>query len=82
MKSFEDAYNAAQENDDHISLLIGNCFSIAADQSAVSSGQSDGDTVNGQVAVPGGGQLRVPTPRADHFLVRVVPPRARASRMR
>ncbi|MGH3407166.1 MAG: DUF1048 domain-containing protein, partial [Streptosporangiaceae bacterium] len=33
--------------------------------------------VNGQVAVPAGGQLKVPTPRVDHFLVRVVPPRAR-----
>jgi Protein of unknown function (DUF4011)/AAA domain len=38
--------------------------------------------VNGQVAVPGGGQLKVPTPRVDHFLVRLVPPRARAWRMR
>jgi hypothetical protein len=27
--------------------------------------------VNGQVAVPGGGQLKVPTPRVDHFLVRL-----------
>src|SRR5258707_9062944 len=38
--------------------------------------------VNGQVAVPGGGQLKGPTPRVDHFLFRVVPPRARAWRMR
>jgi pimeloyl-ACP methyl ester carboxylesterase len=39
--------------------------------------------VNGQFAVPAGGQLKVPTPRADHFLVRTVPPpRARAWRMR
>ena len=37
---------------------------------------------NGQVAVPAGGQLKVPTPRVDHFLFRVVPPRARAWRMR
>src|SRR6266851_9152877 len=37
--------------------------------------------VNGQFAVPAGGQLKVPTPRADHFLVRTVPPRARAWRM-
>ena len=40
------------------------------------------DPVNGQVAVPSGGQLKVPTPRADHFLFRALPPRARASRMR
>jgi DNA-binding XRE family transcriptional regulator len=40
------------------------------------------DAVNGQVAVPGGGQVKVPTPRADYFLFRVVPPRARAWRMR
>jgi hypothetical protein len=39
-------------------------------------------TVNGQVTVPAGGQLKVPTPRVDHFLFRVVPPRARAWRMR
>jgi len=38
--------------------------------------------VNGQVAVPGGGQLKVPTPRVDHFSFRAVPPRARAWRMR
>ena len=38
--------------------------------------------VNGQVAVPVGGQITVPTPRADHFLFRVVPPRARAWRIR
>jgi len=38
--------------------------------------------VNGQVAVPGGGQLKVPTPRVDQVLVRVVPPLARAWRMR
>ncbi len=38
--------------------------------------------VNGQVAVPGGGQLKVPTPRVDHLSFRAVPPRARASRMR
>ena len=38
--------------------------------------------VNGQVAVPTGGQLKVPTSRVDHLLVRVVPPRARAWRMR
>ncbi len=45
-------------------------------------GQRQGPNVNGQVAVPGGGQLKVPTPRVDHFLFRAVPPRARASRMR
>ena len=39
-------------------------------------------SVNGQVAVPGGGQVKVPIPRADHFLFRVVPPLARAWRMR
>jgi hypothetical protein len=38
--------------------------------------------VNGQVAVPAGGQLKVPTPRVDHFLFRVVPPFVRASRIR
>ena len=38
--------------------------------------------VNGQVAVPAGGQLKVPTPRVDHLSFRAVPPRARAWRMR
>ena len=38
--------------------------------------------VNGQVAVPADGQLKVPTPRVDYFLARVAPPRARAWRMR
>jgi hypothetical protein len=38
--------------------------------------------VNGQVAVPAGGQVKVPTPRVDQVLFRVVPPLARASRMR
>ena len=38
--------------------------------------------VNGQVGVPAGGQLKVPTPRVDQVLFRVVPPLARASRMR
>jgi hypothetical protein len=38
--------------------------------------------VNGQVAVPAGGQLKVPTPRVDQGLIAGVPPRARASRMR
>src|SRR6266487_5413671 len=37
--------------------------------------------VNGQVAVPGGGQLKVPTPRAGHFLCRAFPPRSRAWRI-
>jgi hypothetical protein len=50
---------------------------------AVSSGQlSQSESVNGQVAVPGGGQLKVPTPRVDHFLFSTFPPRSRASRMR
>lgn len=42
------------------------------------------NAVNGQVTVtvPGGSQLKVSTPQVDHFLVRVVPPRARAWRMR
>jgi hypothetical protein len=40
------------------------------------------EAVNGQVAVPGGGQLKVPTPRVDQVLFRVVPPLARAWRMR
>ena len=38
--------------------------------------------VNGQVAVPAGGQLKVPTPRVDQVLFRVVPFLALASRMR
>ena len=38
--------------------------------------------VNGQVAVPAGGQLKVPTPRVDYLSFRAVPPRARAWRMR
>ncbi len=40
------------------------------------------EVVNGQVAVPGGGQLKVPTPRVDQVLFRVVPFLALASRMR
>jgi hypothetical protein len=43
---------------------------------------SDAGRVNGQVFVPGGGQVKVPTPRVDQILFRVVPPLARASRMR
>ena len=39
-------------------------------------------SVNGQVAVPGGGRLKVPTPRVDQVLFRVVPFLALASRMR
>jgi hypothetical protein len=38
--------------------------------------------VNGQVFVPAGGQVKVPTPRVDQVLFRVVPPLALASRMR
>ena len=38
--------------------------------------------VNGQVAVPAGGQVKVPTPRVDQVLFRVVPFLALASRMR
>ena len=40
------------------------------------------EVVNGQVFVPAGGQLKVPTPRVDQVLFRVVPPLARARRMR
>ena len=47
-----------------------------------SIGRMDATSVNGQVAVPADGQLKVPTPRVDQVLVRVVPPLARASRMR
>jgi hypothetical protein len=39
-------------------------------------------SVNGQVTVPAGGQLKVPIPRVDQVFFRVVPPLARASRMR
>jgi hypothetical protein len=38
--------------------------------------------VNGQVAVPAGGQLKVPTPRVDQVLFRLVPPLALAWRIR
>jgi hypothetical protein len=38
--------------------------------------------VNGQVAVPAGGQLKVPTPRVDQGRFVVVVPFVRASRMR
>jgi hypothetical protein len=38
--------------------------------------------VNGQVFVPAGGQVKVPAPRVDQVLVKVVPPLARAWRMR
>jgi tRNA (Thr-GGU) A37 N-methylase len=38
--------------------------------------------VNGQVFVPAGGQVKVPTSRVDQVLFRVVPPLALASRMR
>ena len=40
------------------------------------------DLVNGQVFVPAGGQVKVPAPRVDQVLFKVVPPLARASRMR
>ena len=39
-------------------------------------------TVNGQVFVPADGQVKVPTPRVDQVLFRVVPFLALASRMR
>ncbi len=42
----------------------------------------DGRGVNGQVTVPAGGQEKVPTPRVDQVLARVVPPLALAWRMR
>jgi hypothetical protein len=35
--------------------------------------------VNGQVPVPAGGQLKVPTPRVDQLVVRVRPPLVLAS---
>ena len=38
--------------------------------------------VNGQVVVPAGGQLKVPTPRVDQRRFVAVPPFVRASRMR
>ena len=38
--------------------------------------------VNGQVAVPAGGQVKVPTPRVDQVLFRVIPFLALASRIR
>lgn len=38
--------------------------------------------VNGQFAVPGGGQLDVPTPWVDQFCCGVIPPRCRACFMR
>jgi hypothetical protein len=38
--------------------------------------------VNGQVFVPAGGQVKVPTPRVDQVLFKVVPFLALASRMR
>ena len=38
--------------------------------------------VNGQVFVPAGGQVKVPTPRVDQVLFRVVPFLALAWRMR
>ena len=38
--------------------------------------------VNGQVAVPAGGQLKVPTPRVDQGRFVAVAPFVRASRMR
>ena len=41
-----------------------------------------GRIVNGQVFVPAGGQVKVPAPRVDQVLFRVVPPLALASRMR
>jgi hypothetical protein len=41
-----------------------------------------GTFVNGQVAVPAGGRVKVPTPRVDQVLFRVVPFLALASRMR
>ena len=42
----------------------------------------DSSSVNGQVVVPAGGQLKVPTPRVDQRRFVAVPPFVRASRMR
>jgi hypothetical protein len=44
--------------------------------------ERSGKLVDGQVAVPGGGQVKVPAPRVDQVLFRVVPFLALASRMR
>ena len=45
-------------------------------------GSGCGAAVNGQVAVPAGGQVKVPAPRVDQVLFRVVPFLALASRIR
>ena len=60
-----------------VALLVGAAIVISLAMLAAAS-----VAVNGQVAVPAGGQLKVPTPRVDQVLFRVVPPLARASRMR
>jgi hypothetical protein len=38
---------------------------------SLAASEPSGNAVNGQVGVPAGGQVKVPNPRADHFLVRV-----------
>jgi uncharacterized protein YbjT (DUF2867 family) len=49
----------------------------------VSAAYSSAPAVNGQVVVPAGGQVKVPTPRVDQRrFVAAPPPLARASRMR
>lgn len=48
----------------------------------IDPGLSTAEGVNGQVFVPAGGQVKVPTPRVDQVLFRVVPFLALASRMR
>ena len=67
---------------DHVGLTVADLDLVTAFFVALGLEVEGRTFVNGQVAVPTGGQVKVPTPRVDQVLFRVVPPFARASRMR
>jgi hypothetical protein len=64
-----------------VSLLVAAIVDGPPFALTTNGGSLDGH-VNGQVAVPGGGQVKVPTPRVDQVLFKAVPPLALAWRMR
>ena len=65
-----------------IMIMIENSARERQNSGGADSGRLSTPAVNGQVVVPAGGQVKVPTPRVDQVLFRVVPFLALASRMR
>jgi hypothetical protein len=65
--------------DPRAQLLTGEAWEAAKSPALNALGLPD---VNGQVVVPAGGQVKVPTPRVDQLLLAAPSWRVRASRMR